>query len=295
MELVNFMGYECVSLENKTIKLLISRSIGPRILSLSLDGGKNLLAELPDFVSEYPGAGTFHFYGGHRLWHAPENLNRTYLPDDSPVEIAPVENGYLTTQGIEAKTGLQKSIEVCLENNLPQVVVTHRLTNHGLWDVTCAPWAITQLKTGGVAILPQSCEETRELPNRSLTLWPYTNLSNPNVSFGKNHILVRADMDEAFKVGFPNPRGWLAYWLNETLFVKRASYDAQSPYFDFGSSSECYCNDQFLELETLAPIQTIKPGTFVTHVETWKLYGDVTCPRNERDVQSLVTSLKLDE
>ena len=296
MEVVNFLAQECVSLENKTIQLLISRSVGPRILSLKFTNAENVLAEVPDFVVECPGSGTFHAYGGHRLWHAPEELSRTFLPDDSPVEISPIENGYRATQNVEAKTGLQKSIEVCLPNDSPRVVITHRLTNHGLWPVTTAPWAVTQLKTGGVAILPQSCAETNPLPNRSLVLWPYTDLSNPNVSFGKHHILLRVDMNEgeAFKVGFPNPRGWLAYWWNGTLFVKRSDFDAQSDYFDFGSSSECYCNDQFLELETLAPISKVEPGACVSHVETWDLFRGVDRPRDEKDVQVLVQKLGLE-
>lgn len=286
MEIANFMGHECVSLENESIRLLIPCSIGPRILSLSFAGGENLLAELPNFVTDCPGTGTFHFYGGHRLWFSPEVPSRTYLPDDSPVEIAPMENRYLITQDVEIKTGLQKSIEVCLQGNSSKVVITHRLSNFGLWPVTCAPWAITQFRKGGVAILPQSCEETDVLPNRSLALWPYTNMSDPNVTWGQHHILVNADMQTPFKVGFPNPRGWLAYWLDNTLFVKRAKYEAQSAYYDFGSSSECYCNDEFLELETLAPIQTIAPKESVTHVETWELYGNVDRPRD--DIKSIV-------
>lgn len=295
MEIVNFMGHECVSLKNKTIQLLISRSMGPRILSLRFTDGENILAELPGFVIDCPGSGPFHIYGGHRLWHSPEIPSRTYQPDDSPVDVSPVENGYLVTQDVEAQTGLQKSIEIRLQEHSSQVVITHRLRNHNVWSVTCSPWAITQFKTGGVAILPQVCEETRELPNRSLALWPYTDLSNPNVSFGKHHILVRADMVEPFKIGFPNPRGWLAYWLNGNLFVKRADFDAQSAYFDFGSSSECYCNDQFLELETLSPIRTIEPGETVTHVETWELFKDIDCPCDEEDVRALVQKLGLEK
>ena len=256
METVNFLGQKCCSLENDALKMLVTQSVGPRILSLRFADGENLLAELSDFVTDCPGTGIYHFYGGHRFWHSPEEPSRTYLPDDSPIKIIPVEKGLLAIQDMETKTGLQKSMEIRLREESTQVVITHRLSNQGLWPVTCAPWAITQFKTGGVAILPQNYKETGVLPNRSLTLWPYTNLSNPNVSFGRNYILLRADMNEAFKIGFPNPRGWLAYWLNRTLFVKRTSYDAQSTYFDFGSSSECYCNDQFLELETLAPIGT---------------------------------------
>jgi hypothetical protein len=228
METVNFMGHECVSLENGKIKLLISRSMGPRILSLEFTGGENLLAELPDLVLDCPGSGKLCLYGGHRLWHSPEEPSRTYLPDDSPVEIVSVENGYMVTQEVEAKTGLQKSIEIRLPGDAPQIIITHSLSNQGLWPVTCAPWAITQLKAGGVVILPQSCKETGVLPNRSLAFWPYTNPSNPNVTWGQNHILVRAEMETPFKVGFPNPRGWLAYWLNETLFETRKIRSAVS-------------------------------------------------------------------
>ncbi len=147
-----FFDHECIPLENGVLKLLVTQSIGPRILSLQFMGGENLLAELPDNVADCPGTGTFHFYGGHRLWHAPEEPSRTYLPDDEPVEISTFENGLKATQQTEAKTGLQKSIEIQLTADSAHVTLTHRLTNHGLWDVTCAPWAITQLKPGGLAI-----------------------------------------------------------------------------------------------------------------------------------------------
>ena len=294
MDTVNFMGHECVSLENKTIHLLISRSMGPRVLSLRFTGAENLLAELPDFVTDCPGAGTYHFHGGHRLWHAPEEPSRTYLPDDSPVEIVVVENGLLVTQDVEPRSGLQKSLEIRLPGDMAQVVITHRLINQGLWPVTTAAWAITQFKTGGVVILPQTCENTGVLPNRSLSLWPYTNMSEPNVTWTQHSILVRANMETPFKVGFPNPRGWLAYWLDGTLFVKRAKYDAKSAYFDFGSSSECYCNGQFIELETLSPIETILPGACISHVETWEVYGQTDCPRDEKDVQALAERLGLE-
>jgi hypothetical protein len=132
------------------------------------------------------------------------------------------------------------------------------------------------------------------LPNRSLALWPYTNPGDPNVTWGRYYVLVRTEMEAAFKVGFSNPRGWLAYWRNGTLFVKRAPYDPQADYYDFGSSSECYCNDKFLELETLSPIVTLQPGTSVEHVETWELYKNIAEPQNETDVQALVDSLRLE-
>jgi hypothetical protein len=295
MDTCTFLDLDCRSLSNGIVNLLVTHSVGPRILSFKFSDGENIFAELPHLVIDCPGTDGFHFYGGHRLWHAPEEPRRTYLPDDDLVEIVAVENGLRATQAIESQTSLQKTIEIRLSGNSTQATVIHHIANHGLWPVTCAVWAITQLKTGGVAILPQARHDTGVLPNRSLTLWPYTDMSNPRVLWGQETILVQAEMEQPFKVGFPNPRGWLAYWWKGLLFVKRASFQAQSEYFDFGSSSECYCNDQFVELETLSPITTIQPEEVASHQETWELYRDVARPENENDARALVERLDLDK
>ena len=293
METVDYSGHQCCVLENDIIQLLVTRSVGPRIISFRFKDGDNLFAELPDFVAELPNGEMFHFYGGHRLWQAPEDFNTTYIPDDDPVEIVSIENGLGIAQKTQPKTGLQKSMEIILSGK-SQVTIAHCITNLGNMDITCALWAITQFKTGGVAILPQAKQDTGVLPNRSLALWSYTDMSNSNVYWGREHILVSAQMLSPFKIGFPNPRGWQAYWLNGTLFVKHAEYQARAEYYDFGSSSESYCNDQFIELETLAPIHTIPPGDTAPHVETWKLYKDINRPQNENEVQVLAEKLGLE-
>ncbi|MFZ5910193.1 MAG: hypothetical protein ACOYYU_09285 [Chloroflexota bacterium] len=294
MNTTKFLDLDCVPFENASLSLLVAQSVGPRIVSLRFNGGDNLFAELPDFAAEHPSGEMYHFYGGHRLWHAPEHMPRTYVPDDQPVDIVPTRNGLSITQQVEAETGIEKSIQISLADDKPQAILRHTLTNRGLWPVECAPWAITQFRTGGVAILPQSREQSEVLPNRSLVLWPYTDVASPQVSWGNRYILVRVEMDIPFKVGFPNPCGWLAYWLDGTLFVKRAAFDAQAAYCDFGSSSECYCNDQFLELETLAPIGKLAPGESATHIETWELYADVDFPADEDMTQGIIEKLGLE-
>jgi len=109
-----------------------------------------------------------------------------------------------------------------------------------------------------------------------------------------SYLLVQTDMEKAFKIGFPNPRGWLAYWLENTLFVKRAAYSLRAEYYDFGSSSECYFNGDFLELETVGPIEVVVPGKSATHIETWELYQDIDRPENDTAFQSVEDKLDLD-
>jgi hypothetical protein len=78
------------------------------------------------------------------------------------------------------------------------------------------------------------------------------------------------------------------------LFVKRAAFDPHALYYDFNSSSECYCNHQFIELETLAPISMLEPGASVTHTETWELFANVDFPADEAAMQLLVKKLGLE-
>ncbi|MBN1265918.1 MAG: hypothetical protein JXA25_10525 [Anaerolineales bacterium] len=288
MQVRTFLGLECIEITNGALSLLVTRSVGPRILALFTQNGENLFAELPEHTLDCPGRGAYFLYGGHRLWLAPEEPGRTYLPDDDPVHIEEIDSGLQVTQKFDQVTGIQKVLRIRLEKNQPVVKVEHSLTNLSASEVTCAPWAITQMKTGGVAILPQYnglIEGNPTLPNRTVTLWPYTDTNNPAIIWGNDTILVRANMqDGALKIGFPNPRGWMAYWQRNTLFIKRAVYNNQAAYFDSGSSSECYCNPDFLELETLGPISTIQPGDSISHKETWRVYSGISWPENTQEI-----------
>jgi len=153
MDTIKFLNFDCVPLENAVLNLLVTQSVGPRIISLRFNCGDNLFAELPDYVTERPDGKNFHFYGGHRLWHAPENMPRTYVPDDEPVEVIPNQSGLSITSRVEDESKIEKSIQISLVEDKPQVIVHHTLTNRGPWPVECAPWAITQFKPGGFAIL----------------------------------------------------------------------------------------------------------------------------------------------
>jgi hypothetical protein len=211
LEKVKFLDLECVSLKNEALELWVTQSVGPRLIRLSLWGAENILAELPEATLDCPGAGELKLWGGHRLWHAPEMRRRTYLPDHQPVTITEIEDGLEAVQLTEAQTGIQKSMRITLPDQSAMVVIDHSLKNEGLWPVELAPWAITQLKPGGMAILPQitgKADPDGLLPNRQLALWPYTDIGSSYIQWGNRFILVKAMMTEgALKLGFPNPAG----------------------------------------------------------------------------------------
>jgi len=151
MKTTKFLNFDCVSLESALFSLLVTQSVGPRIISLRFNGGDNLFAELPDFVTGRPGGEFFRFYGGHRLWHAPENMPRTYVPDDGPVEVVPTRTGLSVTQQVEIQTGIEKSIHVSLVEDEPQVIVHHTLTNRSSRANSCR---IVRWRSGYIPTLP---------------------------------------------------------------------------------------------------------------------------------------------
>ena len=72
--------------------------------------------------------------------------------------------------------------------------------------------------------------------------------------------------------GLYNPAGWGAYFLNGTLFIKRAPVMPGAVYPDFGCNFEVFTNPDFLELESLGPKVQLAPGERIRHTESWTLF-----------------------
>jgi len=286
---VDYYGRPALRLSSEHLRLDVLAEAGPRIVRLMLPGDDdNLLAETPDKTWETP-FGLFEIFGGHRLWHAPEASPRTYMPDSRGVRVTPTERGAVLCGEVEPATGMQKTIEVSLHSDRPAVTLHHQIENHGLWLVELAPWAITQLALGGIAVLPQRVgpvDEAGLLPNRQLVLWPYTSWRDPRLHLADDLIVIEATPAlPPVKVGYLNTRGWLGYFRAGTFFLKRLPAPSGDPYPDFGCNAEVYCNDEFIELESLGPLTRVEPGQRVTHVETWEVYrvGEQPTPGSARE------------
>jgi hypothetical protein len=284
-------------IENDSIILEYLTEAGPRITGLWVKGSNtNLMGTAPSLNLETP-YGTFAGRGGHRLWHSPEAFPRSYIPDNTGLTVERAAGKVTLTGLVEPLTGIQKAITIELDGQDPQVTLTHTLTNHSVWPVELAAWAITMMPMGGVAILPDQLPGTVQeslLPDRRWALWPYDDLHDPRVEFGNDLILIRGDpRDTAFKIGYANKVGWLAYYLPGVLFVKRFSPKPDLPYPDFGCNAECYVKTDFLELETLGPLTHLQPGASTVHVESWRLYRDTNIAPTLAEIRQAIHGLKL--
>jgi hypothetical protein len=272
-----FCGHPVSSLGNSKLRLEYLTDIGPRIARLFVGDSPNLFAELPDLAQD-TAYGRFEFMGGHRLWHAPEALPRTYIPDQA-VSCENLVDGLRITAASEPDTGLAKSIEIRLAADAARVTLTHIIKNEGLSEVECAPWALSMFKLGGTIILPQPSGAQGLLPNRLIVLWPYTRVRDTRLQINDDFILLKADAAlPPAKIGSYNTHGWAAYWLDGILAVKRFDVTAMAHYPDGGCNVETYCNDRFVELETLGALVKLAPGQSARHQETWEFYPGLDQP-----------------
>ena len=294
-----FYGLPTRSLDNGHVRLEYLAEAGPRIVRLFAAGSnENLLAELPDMKMD-TAYGPYFIRGGHRLWHSPEAFPRSYLPDNDGLALEDLADGVRMTQPVEPASGIRKSIEVRLASGQALITLTHELKNEGSWPVELAPWAITQIRLGGVAILPQqigALDAAGLLPNRQLVLWPYTRWADPRLQPADDLILIKADPAmPPCKIGYLNRAGWSAYLIGSTLFVKRFAPSVDLPHVDYGCNAEVYCCDQFIEVESLGPLVTLEPGASTIHVETWELHTDVSGTATPDGLRAALRDLKLIE
>ena len=280
VETTPFRGWRnALRVANRKVELLVTLDVGPRILSYSLVGGVNVFNVYEDQAGGV-GEPQWKNRGGHRLWLAPESAELTYHPDNHPVGWERIGNeGVRLTSPPETGSGFQKQIDLQLSKDSTAVKVTHRIKRIAPAPCRAAPWALSVMAAGGIAILPQPPmgEHPRDLlPNRRLVVWPYTELADPRYGFGRRFITLRqASGGRPTKIGMPSAQGWAGYLLKQTLFVKRFTWQANVEYPDDGCNLEVFTNARMLELETLGPLQQFQPGDQAEWVEQWELHANL--------------------
>jgi hypothetical protein len=282
----------CHRLANGQVELIATGDVGPRVIRFGFIGEESVFGEIEGEIGKV-GGDVWRLYGGHRLWHSPEAKPRSYHPDNSPIDVREQGRGLTLTQDTESTTGIQKTIEVTLDADRDYAAVTHRLRNDNLWPVELSAWALTVMAKGGFAIIPQPPYVSHEdcvAPSRPIVQWAYTDVSDPRWRWGREFVTLRQDprAEAPQKIGVANRENWVAYAVEDHLFIKVCAYVAGATYPDFGSSAEIFSNAQMLELETLGAITNLDPGASLWYVEHWFLYRQVPVENTDSSISALV-------
>lgn len=303
IETVEYKGWKNnLKLSNGAVELIITLDVGPRVIRYGYVGGANVFKEFDDQIGK-SGEKEWMIRGGHRLWHAPEDVKRTYDLDNSTVKWERLsESSVRVIQDVEPLTGIRKEMDITLDGEGAGVRVVHRLRNTNLWDIELAPWALTAMAPGGIEIIPLpekiahpgSLEPGEKpdyrgfVPNQTMVVWPFTDLADPRWRWGARYITLRQDVNakKPTKLGLAHKLGWIAYLNGGVMFVKVIQYQEGRRYTDGGSNFETFTNKDFLEVESLGPLARIAPGKAVEHIEQWWLLKDVAGDTSEAAIDA---------
>ncbi len=294
VEEIEYKGWKHnLRISNGDAELIVTLDVGPRIISYKLTGGKNVFKEFEEQLGK-SGEKTWQIRGGTRLWVGPEDVTRTYFPDNGPVKYFETvqkrlgDQSYIFRPQPEQEYGIQKELAVHLAPSGSRVHLTYTITNIAHKPTDLAAWLPSVMAPGGVEVIPLPPHhphpgpvkpETKPSdygPSYTMVVWPYFDFTDKRWSFGDKYITLRQDAKKGpTKLGFGHRLGWVGYLNDGTLFVKRFGYKEGANYPDGGCNYETFTKEEFLEMESLGPVVTLKPGGTATLSESWELVKDV--------------------
>jgi hypothetical protein len=284
IEKVSWGGWpNCYRLSNDEVELIVTTDVGPRVMRYAFIGGPNVFLELADELGK-SGEAEFRARGGHRLWCAPERYPLSWAPDNQPVEVrVQGANTIELTAPVEPLSGLRKTLLIRLAAAGTAAMVHHRIENTLAWDIELAAWPLSMMKAGGVGVTgfpPRGTHPEMLAPTNPLVMWAFSDFSDPRWTITRKYLALRQDSahPSPTKAGLFNERTWGAYFVDGQLFLKQSAADQAARYPDMGCSFEIFANGTTLELETLGPLKTLRPGASLEHGERWTLQRNVAMP-----------------
>ena len=305
IEVVPYRGWKNnLKLSNAHAELIVTLDVGPRVIAYGTPGGFNVMKNY-DSMMGGTGEAEWQIRGGHRFWLAPEDLTRTYYPDNAPVQYTKHDDLSVTfTPPPETEYGVQKTMTLQLDANSSRVEVTLTVKNIGTAPTTLAPWGPTVMAAGGIEIIPLPAKAPHPGhpsnartpddygPNQELILWPYFDFADTRWTFGSKYIFLRQDVNKGpTKIGLAHRMGWVGYLNSNTLFVKRFDYREGAVYPDRGTRYQTFSYQEMLEMETVGELVALQPGGTASLVESWELYANVPAVNTEADVDRVILPL----
>ena len=179
-EVKKYFNYgNVLSISNGVIEAYVTIDVGPRIIRFGYVGGQNIMCdnrgvlapkddkEFQDFFGD---GKKWEILGGHRIWTSPESYPHSYYPDLDPVKYELTEQGAIFTPNAEVENGMQKQLEIKMDPDDANMLVTMRVTNISNASQEFSIWGLTVSAQHGTLILPMNNNNTGLLHNRNISI-----------------------------------------------------------------------------------------------------------------------------
>ncbi|MBC7368912.1 MAG: hypothetical protein H7343_19225 [Undibacterium sp.] len=288
----NYRGWpDAIILRNATVEAIIVPSVG-RVMQLRFVGETDgpfweneKLAGLA--MPTAPWTVAHGSFGGDKTWPAPQSDWKWPPPvafDAAPHTAAIDPAGIVTLSSpLDPKSGLRSLRRISLDPTEPvmRIATTYEKISGG--PATVSVWVITQLRDPVAVFMP--VPEKSRFPTGTTQEW-----SVPEEFLRRENNWMRFTRNPAKSQKTGNDGASLVWAGTHQLLRITIPRVAGADYPDGGCSVEIYGNENpfpYVELETLGPLQALRPGETVTATTTYRLARRTPAPL-EDDVRALL-------
>ena len=221
IETVEYRGWKNnLRIANESAELVVTLDVGPRVIAYRKPGGFNVMKNYDEQMGG-TGEKAWQIRGGIAVLAGPRGLDPHLLPRQPPRRPREARSDFAArfTPPPEEPYGVQKVMELRLEEKGTRVHVRLRVTNIGQGPTTLAPWGPTVMAPGGVEIIPlpphanhpgdpKNAKHPGDFaPSQRLVLWPYFDFTDDRWTFGSKYLLLRQDPNEGADEDRPRAPG----------------------------------------------------------------------------------------
>ncbi|NUN94136.1 MAG: hypothetical protein HUU04_10210 [Verrucomicrobiae bacterium] len=270
-------GSVAVELTTPVLRLVAVTDFGPRLAHLSLAGGENLLFWKPGKMRR----GAWDLRGGHRVWAAHPGADESedsYAPDNAPCELEIFGDGFRVTGATCPLNATRRGFAVRAVS-ADRLEVENFLTNAGNMLYCAGVWALTCTLPGVGARYAIPLGDGSAWDNFSLVhfrTWGGQGkggFHDPQIAVGDETLVVTPRGVENKRM-IQAPRGIFAMSdaARALTFAKKVDWRPGEAY-PLNTNLAFYIGpDNFMvEMESMGPSRTLKPGETLRHPETWVL------------------------
>ncbi len=273
----DYQGHKAVEITTKKAKLVIATDTGPRVAFFGKKDGANLLF----WDKKELGRNDWKLRGGHRVWPAKPGADESedsYRADNDACEVEEKDGWLYVRGGKDAVTATRRSIGVKVEDD-DRISVDSVISNESEMLYSCSVWAITctlpaQGTRYGIPLGDGSEWDSFRLVMFKKWGGGHTSrLNDPQIQVNEEMLIIEPQGVETKRM-IECPYGIIAMDTptQDTTFVKRTGYEKAANY-PLGCNIAFYVGpDNFMvEMETMGPELSLKPGEAGHHVESWVL------------------------
>ncbi|MCC7519983.1 MAG: hypothetical protein IT578_12465 [Verrucomicrobiae bacterium] len=274
---MRFENSEAVELVTPQLRLVATTDAGPRIAHFGFLDGDNLLFWKPEKIVR----GDWRLRGGHRVWVTHPGADESedaYVPDNAPCALEALKEGFRVTGARSPINATRRGFEVRAVAD-DRLEVDHFVTNDSTMLYSVGLWALTCTLPGKGA--------RYAIPLGDGSAWDAFALvffrrwgGHGQGGFNDSQIAVGDETLVVTPRGVENkrmvqaPHGILAMSdaARGLTFAKKVDWLPERQYPINTNLALYIAPDNFMvEMESMGPFQTLKPGATLVHRESWVL------------------------